>query len=414
MTVIRGPKGGHAKIFGTSGNDLISADSGYNTIYGGGGNDSIEAGTDHADLVIGRAGDGKVGKIDNVSVAGAGNTLTAGDETVLVFGPATRASSFTLGNGNNTVDLTGANNTISAGGGRNVISATGGGAHVNFSAEGQASYGPDTVFVSGGGNVVTASFFDIPQAAFADVDVYGGSGHGTFMLPGYSAATPLGQAGNADNVVTGGLHNLIEAGGGLIVAGNGADTVSFFGEGTNVVLAGAANSVSCVAGASTITGGSGSGTFNLSGQYLNGPVGTIALQTYGLDNAVSLVDGTFQVAAGGGEDTVSALVASGTIAFHGSDDKLLLSDGQDLTVENHAIGLDVVISQGDTGTLTIDHFGAGSVLDLNAGDGYGNVGQVLAALTETSAGTYSLATSDHGSVVFTGVAHLTADNFKIG
>ena len=449
MTVIRGPNGGHAHISGTSGNDLIIAQGGYNTINGGGGNDTIDAGTGHAYLVIGSTGDGLAGTFDNVSVAGAGNMVAAGDEAVLILGHV-RASTFTLGdgsntvqldggrnsisagngnnivgldgasnsltlgNGNNSVDVVGANNTILAGAGQNTISATGGGANVSLFAVGQASYGPDTVFVSGAGNVVSASFFHIPEATFADVDVYGGSGHGTFTLPGDNGFSSTAQAGSVDNVVTGGVDNLIQAGGGLIVAGSGADTVGFSGENTKVVLAGAGNSVSCVAGTSTITGGSGSGSFNLSGQYLYGPTGPITLQTYGAHNAVSLFDGGFQVAAGSGQDTVSALIASGTIAFYGAGDKLLLSDGQDLTVENHAIGLDVVISQGDTGALTIEHFGAGSVLDLNTGDGYSDVGQVLAALTETSAGTYSLATSDGGTVVFAGVAHLSADNFKIG
>ncbi len=449
MTVIRGPKGGHAHISGTSGNDLIVAVGGYNTVNGGGGNDTIDAGDGHADLVIGTTGDGQTATFDNVSVAGAGNMVAAGDETVLILGHV-RASTFTLGdgsstvqldggrnsisagngnnvveldgaynsltlgNGNNSVDVRGANNTISAGAGQNTISATGGGAHVSLFAVNQASYGPDTVFVSGAGNVVSASFFDIPQAAFADVDVYGGSGHGTFTLPGDDGVSPTARAGSVDNVVTGGVDNLIQAGGGLIVAGSGADTVGFSGENTNVVLAGAGNAVSCVAGTSTIIGGSGSGSFNLSGQYVDGPAGPITLQTYGVDNAVSLFDGSFKVAAGSGQDTVSALLASGTLAFYGTGDQLLLSDGQDLTVENHAVGLDVVISQGDTGTLTIDHFGAGSVLDLNTSDGYGNVGQILAALTETGAGTYSLATSDYGMVVFAGVSHLSADNFRIG
>ncbi len=414
MTIIRGPKGGHAQISGTSGNDLIAADGGYNTINGGGGDDSIAAGAGgHADVLIGSTGDGETGVFDTVSVAGAGNTLAAGDENVLLLGSA-RASTFTLGNGNNTVDIDGANNTISAGAGQNTVSALGGGAHVDFFAVDQASYGPDTVFVSGRHNAVTASFFNIPQAAPADVNVYGGSGNGTFVLPAYSAGTPGALAGSADNVVTGGLDNVIQSGGGLIVAGSGADTVSFYGEDTNVVLAGAGNSVSCVAGASTITGGSGAGSFTLSGQYVDGARGLITLQTYGQDNAISLFDGTFKVAAGSGQDTVSALIASGTIAFYGTGDRLVLSNGQDLTVQDHAIGLDIVVSQGDTGTLTIDHFGAGSVLDLNTSDGYASVGQILAALTETSAGTYSLATSDHGSVLFAGVGHLTADNFKIG
>ena len=62
MTVIRGPKGGHAQISGTSGHDLIGVNGGYNTINGGGGDDSIAAGAGgHADVVIGSTGSFKIG-----------------------------------------------------------------------------------------------------------------------------------------------------------------------------------------------------------------------------------------------------------------------------------------------------------------------------------------------------------------
>ena len=256
MAIITGPRGGHATLTGTSGNDVITAFGGYNTIAGGGGDDTVLAGFGGFSAVtFGVPGDGLTSLSDQVALFGAGNVLTTGDENITAFGNVT-GSTLDLGQGSNFVDVDGAGNTVVVGKGANTVVALGGNASVTIEGQG-LTFGPDQVEVSGTNNSVRNVVSYGPYLASGTTDITGGSGNGLFSL-GYASG----------DITTGGTNNTIFGGNGTIVAGSGFDSVEADGQSVDVKLAGLGNTANITAQDATISGGAGDATFNLSGQFI--------------------------------------------------------------------------------------------------------------------------------------------------
>lgn len=416
---LAGPVEGRAVLNGTPGDDAITAHSAFNTINGLGGNDAISGGEGGGDTTtVGAAGDGLATLSDRVAVAGAGNTVTAGDEAVTLSGAASGTSA-RLGNGANIVALDGAGNALTVGYGQNAIAMTGGRATVNITGFGPPSgltY-RDAVTISGDHNSVNAYLSQGKYPGYGDVTVDGGTGYGAF---GFSAGKVA--------LRTDGLYNTINLGGFTtsdVTAGSGYDTVTMAGfPGTpaaTVRLAGQHNTVTASGAILTVQGGDGYGTFTAAGNYFNGG-GTTSITTGGEFNDVKLTGGTSTVDAGSGNDTVSLIGGRSSLVFHGSGDMLFIqagppqsSNGGPVTsvVDDQSTDLQIFVGPSLL-SLNLKEFGPGGVLHLTGGaGGYATAGQAFAALTPDGAGG-SLLQVGSGTVHLEPGITVNSGSFQIG
>ena len=161
--VINGPAGGHAKIYGTSGNDQITAFSTQNQIYGEGGNDLINAGAGEAIVSLGNGN-------SSVTLGGSTNGVIGGTGNTSVTGGSGGYNAVALGNGNDTVTVGGTHDVIVLGTGTDMVSGTQG---MSFITTGG---GNDTIVLGGSGNTVSAGG--------GNNTISGGTGSNTFILPG--------------------------------------------------------------------------------------------------------------------------------------------------------------------------------------------------------------------------------------
>ena len=414
---VTGPTSGYAVLNGTSGDDTIVAHGQGNTINGLGGNDAILASEGGGDTItVGSPKDGLSALHDQVTVAGAGNTVTAGDEAVTLSGAAS-ATVATLGNGANTVQLDGPGNTIAVGDGANTLATTGGGATVNISGFLLSGNYSDAVTITGDHNTVSAQVDQGKYPAAGNVTIDGGTGDGNFALG-------WGQG----SVHTGGLHNTISFGFGTfdIIAGSGYDTVTASGFPGNpkgaIQLAGQHNTIETSGAVLTVAGGAGYGTFDRSGDPATGNGGPSSITTGGEFNAVTLRGGNTTVDPGSGNDTVSLFGGNSSLVFHGAGNMLFIHPGPagnsnggpaTSTVNDQSADLQIFVDPG-LQSLTLSQFGPAGVVHLLGGaGGYATPDQALAALTPDGTGGYTLPVNT-GAIHFGAVPHLQSSNFAIG
>lgn len=300
---IHGPTSGHATITGTSGNDIIVAYADYNTITGGGGNDTIEDASGDYNLVsIGSIGDTLTSYRDIILLNGLFETVSGGDENLIVRG-AMSDSSVSSGNGHNTIVVKGTSNSVTLGTGNSKVDLLGGSNHLTFTSKDMDfDQYADTVTLTGQHNVVVNSLGNYTGDDPGTLSLVGGSGFGSFQLGEVSG-----------NVITNGLDNYIEVAadpfGPLesVTAGSGADTVTLDCGNRGqagafaVKFAGTNNLLTAYVDAMTVTGGTGYSRFDVEAFPTSS---SCTIETSGLSNSFSLTFYNGLVDAGTGSDIV--------------------------------------------------------------------------------------------------------------
>jgi Ca2+-binding RTX toxin-like protein len=254
---------GNTIVSGT-GSDIISGGSGQTTITLGDGNDQLTLGGSLDKVTLGNGSDFVQGAMDHavvtlgtgsdlVEITGSYNTITAGSTVgtdylyagsggnekitggdgtfVVVADGGGNSNSVSLGNGNDTVVLSGANDKIILGNGNDVLSGASGNASVTIGS------GTDVVMLSGYGNTINAS------ASTGNDTIVSGAGSATITTGSGSAGITLA---GYNNVVSGNGTNFIVDGSGsdtfvLAAAGQGFDTIvgftTYYGDTLNVAAA---------------------------------------------------------------------------------------------------------------------------------------------------------------------------------
>ncbi len=415
MAKITGPVTGHGTLTGTSGNDVIVALGNLNTVTGGGGNDTVLAtqGNDNS-ILIGHLSDGLTGVADVIRIDGLGDSIRGGDEAVRLTGMA-GSTSVVLGNGNDRLSLQGSSNDILLGAGDDSISALGGSDTVHVAYDDGSGYS-DRIEISGQHNVVTNAQSVGEYTGTGHFTVSGGSGDGVFSLD--SGVSTIDTAGKGNVFSIAGFDST------HIVAGSGSDTVNIQGlSGSSngeqdILLAGQHNAVFGTAGDATVSGGAGHNTIDLAGPDVGG--GLLMIRLGGLDNGLTILAARATVNPGTGADTVAFQSAIGSVTFHGSADRLVLSGSgiyagaPDAYVDDRSSGLRIDLMAGGAGDVTIDHLDAAGLVNFDGRGGFSSVSQVLSALQATGNGDYSLALPDgSGTIVFLHTPNLNASNFKV-
>ena len=303
MATIYGPQTGHARLYDTSGNDMIIAAGGYNTITSLSGDDTISGGSIGYDTILAGTQYDYAQRNVTIRVNGPGNTIDGGDANFNIFN-SSGGSTISLGDGNNTLTLGGLDNTIDVGLGANTVIAGGGDDQVTVVGVvyflNQPAAQTIAVQFSGTGNSFYNGTFNgdaegDPQPVFSTIT--GGSGDGNYTLWG------------GGSVTTNGLNNTIDVyeGNYTIVAGSGDDTVAmdnpFEGDmSVTVKLAGTGNTVDGGASNVNISGGAGDTTVNLG-------------DGFGAADA--------NITLGGSNNTVTAQIVHGYLDPGGSVDVML-------------------------------------------------------------------------------------------
>jgi hypothetical protein len=428
--------------------NTVSVWGGDNTIVAGGGSSSVKIlGVDGTDTAtpMPDADDAPVplSPTDNVIISGSGDSVTATYENVNIWGagvagiatPVTGTATITLGNGNNSIVLGGGtatnnDNIVTVGNGANTINVTGNGNTITVGD------GANGVTLSGNTNTVTVNDptgvgQDIVQlgAGTGDTVALGdaagsvtgtGTGTTTVTQAGPNAVTVNLGAGIGDITLGNGPDTVTANGAGTTVtAGNGADTVTANGGGDAITLGNGANTVTANGGGDAITLGNGANTVTA-----NGPGNTFA---FGNGNNSLTADGggnhgTFGTPGLGGNNTLvatgsgdvwtfnenAASTVTATIGTIGLPGDTLNQTGGALnaTLWGHGDAVNLT----DVGTLgttinsdgdaeTFDLTNSGGALNLNpaaSGDSLtingvsNNYGQSLAITNLTTAGTVDL------------------------
>ncbi len=285
-------------VSGTGGSNLVNLDNsgdGTTTIALGGLRDKVYLNGDATNAVtlgggmglvaIGAAGDDDFGFTSTVQLNGSGNVLHGGDENFTV-GAGTAGGNFVrLGNGQDSVALsggsnrvtvgdgstniirvTGDQNTVSVGSGTNVISATGNSEIITITSGDRISStaGADSVALTGTGDKVTEHYQG--QSPPANVAVFGSTGGATISLDSGTDYVSAGGAGNritlgngSDTIYANGNHNTISVGAGsdtifdtgmhstiTIQGGPGSDSSTTVGNNDRVIASNGVQNVSAM------------------------------------------------------------------------------------------------------------------------------------------------------------------------
>lgn len=422
---------------GTSGNTIavgdgensVTVSGATNTISVGGGDNTIVAGSGtDAVYILGIDGanlpafsdpdldDPTLGPnpSDIVTIAGAGDLVTATYEDVTVLGTGvTNTATLDLGDGDNTVLLGGTGgDKITVGNGTNSIRASG---NLNVLALGA---GDNQIVLSGNGN--TATVTDTTGSGTDNFQIQGGVGDTiTLGMAGGSvtgtattgvttvtqAATSANQVvvalGNGvGNVTLGNGHDTVTANGAasIIKVGSGVDTITANGAGDAITFGNGADTVTANGNNDHITGGNGGSTVTANG---NNDVITLGngankLTANGIGDTIKVGNGNNTITATGSSDTITAGSGSNTITG-GSLSSIVAGDGNNtitaggtskITAGN---GNDTVTATGNGNTVTLGH-GNDSVTALGSGD------TVTIGANSLSVDTVALGSSDSLSI----------------
>jgi hypothetical protein len=322
-------------VKGSTGSSTVELGDGTNTVTMGGtgnlvsvwgGNNNINAGGSGATVkILGLDGQNKatpidpdgpddpgvpVSPTDNVTISGAGDSVTATYENVNVLGTGvTGVTAISLGDGNNSVVLgdnalknSAGGSTVSVGNGANSINVTGNGDTVNLGS------GANGVTLSGDSETVNVTDpngkgQDIVQLGsgagssggfdMVSLDHAGGSVTGTGL-----GLTEVTQAGK--NAVTVSLGNGV----GDIDLGNGNDKVTANGELTSITAGNGNDTVTANGDLDTITLGNGNNT----------------VTAKGFGDTISLGNGNNKVTANGDDDTFTFGNGNNKLTANGDND----------------------------------------------------------------------------------------------
>jgi hypothetical protein len=176
-TSINGGLGFDTITLGNGNNTIKELGDGNNITVGYGAN-TIWAGSGGDTVTIGALPAGVPPPTDTVYLSGANDTVTSGDENVNVSG-STGSATIGLGNGDNSVAISGADNLVTAGNGNNVVSISGPtGSNMVGLGNGDNSVtvagannlvvvgtGDNTISAKGNGNVVYAGVSGTPATS---------------------------------------------------------------------------------------------------------------------------------------------------------------------------------------------------------------------------------------------------------
>ena len=301
--------------------------SGSQVALNGNATNAVATGGGSSTVFIGGGDDDQFGYASSVALTGDANTVSGGDENFAIAGGVNFNSIF-LGDGTNSVTLSGIGNVVFVGGGNNFINAGGSGAEVFLQG---IDGGSQAAFV--------AEADDTPAVTAAPNDVVVLAGAGDMVTGTYENVSVLG-AGTT--------------GGASITLGNGNNNVSLGGTGDNtVVLGNGGNGVNISGDGSRIMVGSGANGITLSGD-ANGLLvndstgaGTDIVQLgEGNGDQVSLGDAGGSVTGWGPLGTAATIFQSGTrsvtVNLHSEAGAVVLGDGSDSVTAN-----------GDTATIIV-------------------------------------------------------------
>jgi hypothetical protein len=423
MATIYGPQTGHARLYDTSGNDMIIAAGGYNTITSLSGDDTISGGSIGYDTILAGTQYDYAQRNVTIRVNGPGDTIDGGDANFNIFN-SSGGSTISLGDGNNTLTLGGLDNTIDVGLGANTVIAGGGDDQVTVVGVvyflNQPAAQTIAVQFSGTGNSFYNGTFNgdaegDPQPVFSTIT--GGSGDGNYSLWG------------GGSVITNGLDNsiVVAEGNYTIVAGSGDDTVAMDNPfeadmSVTVKLAGTGNTVDGGASNVNISGGAGDTTVNLGDGF--GPADA-NITLGGSNNTVTaqIVHGYLD--PGGSGATINLTYADNLdIIVRGSGDYIGMGDVTTANVNDQSNGLQINVTDEANATITNFGFDRGAVLAINLTvdplypypQPFQNADQMVAALRQTPRGAVlSYGGDAPGSCVFGGVSvnQLHASNFAV-
>jgi hypothetical protein len=359
------------------GNSSITLTGTQNIVAVGGGSNVIDAGGSGAQVLIlgidgtfpaafvGEADDTPAvtaAPTDSVTIAGAGDTVTATYENVTVFGAGvTGGASITLGNGNNTVSLGGTGgNTVTLGNGGNGVNVAGDG---NLVTVGQGANG-----ITFAGN---ANSLLVNDAAGVGTDVVQlGTGNGDQVNLGLAggSVTGWGNSGTSATVMQSGTRGVtvnLHGGSGVVVLGDGTDSVTANGSDASILLGNGNDTIISNGSQQVIVAGNGNDSVTANGNQL------FLLLGDGNDSVVANGSGLNgappeQIILGNGNNTVTADgsgtgSAGGTQITAGSGSNSITANGNWAQI---AVG--VAGATPPNGNLTLAATGANDTITVNA------------------------------------------------
>jgi hypothetical protein len=368
---------------------------------------TVAFGAGSATVHIGFTDDELFGWSSTVTFEGTGNLLNGGDENFAVTG-SIGSTTVHVGDGENSITLSGSGNTVSVWGGDNtIVAGTGpvGDQHVtilgvggkntptpepDLPSDAPVPLSPtDYVTISGVGDSVAATYenVNIWGTTIGGATVTLGNGNNTVVL---AAAGSIAPGGNHVTVGNGGNGIAVGGGSNVITVGDGANGVTLNDNGNTVTvndLTGVGNDIVQLEGgtgdvvnlghaAGSVTGSgpaTGLTTVTQTGPNavtvnLNNGIGHITLGN-GNDTVTANGNGT-TITAGGGNDKVTANGAGDTITLGGGDNSVTANGpGDTITLGG---GMNTVTANGGADKFT---FGNGNnSLTANGGDNTGTFG----------------------------------------
>ena len=325
--------------------------SGSQVALNGNATNAVTIGGGSSAVFIGGQDDDLFGYSSNVALTGDGNVVLGGDENFTIAGGA-NSNSILLGDGTNSVTLTGIQNIVVVGGGSNFINAGGSGAQViiqGIDGGNQAAFVPEAddspmVTAAPSDVVVLAGAGDVVTAAYENVSVLGANTTG-------GASVTFGNGNN--NVSLGG------AGGNIVTLGDGGNGVNVAGDNNQVTVGHGANGITFSGNANSLLVNDATG------------VGTDVVQLgLGTGDAVNLGLAGGSVTGWGPSGTSATVMQSGmrnvTVNLHGASGVVLLGDGNDSVTAN---GDDASILLGNGDDTVVSNGSQEIIVGGNGNDG---------------------------------------------
>jgi uncharacterized repeat protein (TIGR03803 family) len=445
-----GPQGGFWNVTGSA-NDIVITAYGYdNTINAGGGNDTIYAGLSNASVTVSDFnGDNTViGDMpgdegtSTIALGDGNNTVTlSGYDNRIALGNGDNTVSAGLGgeivrvgNGDNTVETDGSGNTILVGDGRNTIVAGNGG---------------DSVTVAGGtANIAVTGYYDDFVLNGGNTTISGPAGLATITLgAGFGAGSSVDLAGFTGNLVEVGgvwevlepdtqvfatfatpsgesLHSLSDGSGGMLIETGaatsppppatvtetqGGQTITLVPPTTTLNLWGYDNHVSSLYGGFAIQGDDGFSTFDLAGDgntLVLGGTGDVI--DIGVDNqGKSIATGDNTISGTVGSTTVVVGNGNQTIALGGYYNNIVTGVGD--SAIDAGVGYDSVTVAGGDNSITVT--GNGNTIKLGSGDDTVSLGTGWTNIVHGGSGVATIG-GGYGNTYIAGTGTLNVTDFN--